>query len=452
MTEMNRNAIHSLPSAVAVLGANTSAALALVFALFAVPSAACFAQTQDHQSPKMPPATHHARTLSWDEALRIAAEKNPALQAARQSLQASESRRKSAAWSFGPRLSADASWGREEQGGRGADDAYSATLGISQPLFELSTFGRLGEANASRKEREAALTNVKAELLRDLKTSFATIVFSQSRRALAQSIVARRKRNLDLVELRFEGGRENRGAVLLSQANFEEARLELLQAENATQTQQTRIKALLDLDGSDPIVLSDEPQTNPPPTQVDFQAMVREAPELRQSLAAEERSRAAVTTAKGSLAPSAALSANLGKFGDRFFPQTDGWSVGVRVSLPFGDIPAYHSLQAARAESEAAMRTRRSIENSIRVRLEETYNAYVEADTRVRTSQLALKATTMRAEIARQRYETGLVSFDEWDRIESDLITREIAALQATRDRVTAEAAWDFILGRGDPL
>jgi outer membrane protein TolC len=60
-----------------------------------------------------------------------------------------------------------------------------------------------------------------------------------------------------------------------------------------------------------------------------------------------------------------------------------------------------------------------------------------------------LKAANARAEIARSKYSNGLMSFEDWDIIENDLINRQKAVLQSRRDRVTAEAAWEQVLGNG---
>ncbi|MGZ3696004.1 MAG: TolC family protein, partial [Bdellovibrionota bacterium] len=58
-------------------------------------------------------------------------------------------------------------------------------------------------------------------------------------------------------------------------------------------------------------------------------------------------------------------------------------------------------------------------------------------------------AATVRAEIARTKYNNGLQTFEDWDTIENDLITRQKAYLQSKRARVTAEAAWEQAQGIG---
>lgn len=392
--------------------------------------------------------------LNWNEALRRALEKNPRVKAAENELAATASRLRSSQWQFAPRLTAEAAWGQSggSRSRTGTENTYSTTLGVHQNIFNLTYFGDLSQAQAAHDSRKIGLEIAKLDLIRSLKTTFAKALYSQRLAQLSKSIIERRRRNLELVELRYEGGRENRGAVLLSKANLEDARLEQLQAENALKVSLTELKTLMELEEAETIVLDGEPPISPPPTQVDYESLLQSTPERVQALANEKQKEAAITSARGDLFPSLGLSANIGRYGDQFLPQTDGWSVGVTLSIPFGNGPGYYRLQAARADAYAESYKRRSTENDLRVRIENAHRTYIESDKRVAIAEDFLKATRARAEIARKRYELGLVSFDEWDRIESDLVSRERAALQAKRDRIIAEAEWEYLIGKGDNL
>ena len=56
---------------------------------------------------------------------------------------------------------------------------------------------------------------VAARIRSDLKSAYSDLMYAQENRDLARKILARRKDNLDLVELRFEGGREHKGLSLI---------------------------------------------------------------------------------------------------------------------------------------------------------------------------------------------------------------------------------------------
>ena len=57
-------------------------------------------------------------------------------------------------------------------------------------------------------------------------------------------------------------------------------------------------------------------------------------------------------------------------------------------------------------------------------------------------------AAEIRAEISRQQYEGGLLSFENWIVIEDDLITKKEKLLDARKSALLAEAAWWQVIGQ----
>ncbi|MDH3513536.1 MAG: TolC family protein, partial [Gammaproteobacteria bacterium] len=98
---------------------------------------------------------------------------------------------------------------------------------------------------------------------------------------------------------------------------------------------------------------------------------------------------------------------------------------------------------------EAVSSNKDNVERQLLVRLKQAHAGYVESVEKLKVDQAFLEAAVTRAEIARSRYNNGLMSFEDWDRIENDLIQRQKTFLQSQRDRVTAEAAWEQAQGKG---
>ena len=73
----------------------------------------------------------------------------------------------------------------------------------------------------------------------------------------------------------------------------------------------------------------------------------------------------------------------------------------------------------------------------------------MESIEKLKVDQSFLEAALKRSEIARSKYNNGLMTFEDWDLIENDLIARETAVLQSQKDRATAEAAWQQAQGQG---
>jgi outer membrane protein TolC len=124
--------------------------------------------------------------------------------------------------------------------------------------------------------------------------------------------------------------------------------------------------------------------------------------------------------------------------------------VGVSLTVPlFSGGRDYFATKSASANwiSSEALR-QGAVAQSI-ARLRETHAAALEAAARVRVEESFLAAARTRAEVARNKYNNGLTSFEDWDQIENELIARQKSVLSSRRDRVTAEAAYEQAQGKG---
>jgi outer membrane protein TolC len=81
------------------------------------------------------------------------------------------------------------------------------------------------------------------------------------------------------------------------------------------------------------------------------------------------------------------------------------------------------------------------------VNLQQAFNSWVDAAQQSHVQQQVLQAAELRAEIARSQYTSGLMSFDDWDIIEDDLIAQQKTDLTARRDAILALAAWENARG-----
>lgn len=393
-----------------------------------------------------------AAPLNWDAAVRETSEKNADLQAAEASLRAAEASATAAYANFYPHVGASLGYSYGGPTGGPRTSGTSATLSAQQNLFNgLQDRAKADQAAAAADSARASLALTKATLSAELKGAFAGLAYSQNQVKLARDVANRRQDNLRLVELRFEGGRENKGSVLLSRAASSQAELERVQSENDLQTARDRLAKVLGRDESDGLEVSGNvPLVTPPTTPPDVRAIALETPEVRRIRAAETSAEAGAVSARAGFFPTLSLSGSLGTSDTSVSAREDRWSVGAALSIPlfdggrdyYGAKAANASLGAARAASLSAIRDRVTA-------LRDAWAGYAESALRLRVSRDFVEAARTRAEIARVQYNNGLSSFVDWDTIENDLITRQKTALQSERDRVTLEAAWEQAQGKG---
>lgn len=331
---------------------------------------------------------------------------------------------------------------------------YTATAAVSQNLFSgLRDLASVRRASANHREAEANRSTLHARVFNDVRVAFARALFAQKLIQLQTDIIHRRAENLRLVELRFEGGRENKGSVLLSKAYLSQSQFEKMQATNTVQSASADLAQLMGRNTSEAGALQDIwPPSLPTERPADFYALARATPDYRAAEAREEAADAAITIAQSAFFPTLDVSASHSAQDTVFFPQSTRWQFGVSLSWPiFSGGRDYYATKSARETWKSAEATRDNTVRTLNTRLMQAYFAFIEAAERAKVDEQFRAAAQVRAEIGRSRYNNGLLTFDQWDIIESDLILRQRAALASRRDQVIAEAAWLQVQGVGIP-
>jgi outer membrane protein TolC len=400
----------------------------------------------------LPSAPVQAEALSWEACVREVAARNAELHAAQANLDSSRELVRAARSGFFPQLSAGVT--RSETEGSvvtASVPAHSASVTATQNLFAgFLDAAKVEQADANREAAAAGLDAVRARASQDLKTAFAGLLYAQENVALTGQIVLRLQGNVRLVELRFEGGRENKGSLLLTQANLAQARYEFLQARQSLLAAQTQLARVLGRNDARVLAVTPGLPLADPEAAPDFDRLIRETPDVRQLAAQEKGAEAGVRLARAGFYPSVNVSGSIAREGTDWFPDDDRRTLTASVTVPlFSGGKDYYTTRSSAALLTASGANRENAERLARVRLQQAYNAYVESVERIKVDAAFVEAAETRAGIARSKYNNGLMSFEDWDRIETDLIQRQKAALLGRRERVLAEAAWEQTQGRG---
>jgi outer membrane protein len=391
--------------------------------------------------------------LTWEASVRQAAAVNPDLRAARDSLQAAEMNVNGAGSGFFPQIKGSVirSDGTTTSTTTTNAPATSSALVVNQNLF--AGFGdtaSVAQARANRAVAEANLRAALAKLSYDLKTAFATLRYAADDLTLSADIVRRREQNLRLVELRYESGSENKGSLLLSQATLSQARLGQLQSEQALPVAQAQLARVLGRDDPQELNVVGTVPTATPPTQVDFARAVLDTPDQQRALAQVQAAKAGVDIAASGFWPSVDLTGTASRTNSDAFPDYRNNNVLLSLTVPiFSGGKTYYGVRSASAQESATQASRDGLLRQLRAQLELAYGNYILAVTQLEVADEFQKAAQVRAEIARNKYSNGLMSFEDWDIIENDLITRQRTLLLSQRDRIIAEAAWEQALGTG---
>lgn len=409
-------------------------------------------------------------TLSWDECLKFTAEGNQQILAAQKDWMAAKET-ESSTWSrYMPSLNISTSATRtgSTNGGGGqivsngvvlnsgsrSVTNYQGSLNFNQNIFNgLEDQSRITQAEWQSKNSYWKYVSTKASVSFSLKEAFMNLKYAQESVELSQNILERRESNYKLVSVRYETGRENKGSVLLAEAYMEQARLDLIKAKDSWKVAQATLKSLMNKEHLEDITISGEvplPEINPALN--DFESLALNTPEYNQAYATEMISAESINIAKASFLPDLNLTGLLNRQDTTFFPNTDRerWSVALTLTIPIFDGLRDVGLYKSSVESRYANESRkRSTLLSLIPRLRDALNLAKQSDIRYSIDTKFEKAAASRAEIARKKYNNGLQTFEDWDIIENELITRQINLLQSKRDRVIKYATWENLLGKG---
>ncbi|MEN0058210.1 MAG: TolC family protein [Bdellovibrio sp.] len=411
-------------------------------------------------------------TLTWHQSVERAAQNNSDILSAEREVQASEYTQTGALSGFLPQISASLSSTQSSSStnsssstgsgttttsgslGTTSGQNYSAQLTLKQNLF--AGFTDLNQYEQAKENTWIAkwkLQAAKSTVSANLKQAYSNYEYAKDLVKLNQNIVKRRLENLKIVELRFESGRENKGSLLLSQAYHEQAKYDLLQAEQLEANQKSQLAVILGYSSDTSFsVTGSVPVTEPPAQNPSFEELSLETPNYLQAAAQERIKKYDNETAKGSgFIPSLDLSGSYGKNDNSFFPQDrEVWNVGLTLSIPlFDGMKDWASVRATHAQWLSSGHQRQTTQRESVINLRQTFADYQISAQKVKVDTGFKQAADTRATIARNKYNNGLMTFEEWDQIESDLITRERSYLNSVKERVVAESKWELAQGKG---
>ena len=414
----------------------------------------------------------NAVTLTWEDCVRLATESNPDLITARNEWLSVQQNETAAISGFLPSLSAQTSVTQSGStgsgGGAGAivsngvvlsqgssngssiNTNYTAGLNLRQNLFNgMEDYTRYQQSKFRTQSSYWALEQVKSTITYSLKDAFSALLYAQESLELARSIEGRRESNYKLVSVRYDNGRENKGSVLLAEAYSEQAKLDVIRATDSINVAKSKILTLLNrdhiedvrLDGDVPLIGLEENK--------DIAQLAIETPSYKQSEANEQTSVSDIAIAKSNFLPSLDLAGNVLRQGQNYFPERERWTVALTLTIPiFDGFKDYAATKSAVFTKYAAESRKRSTLVTLIPRLRDAQNQARQSDIKYRIDEKFQKASGTRAEIARAKYNNGLITFEDWDIIENELIQRQTSFLQSKRDRILKYATWENLLGR----
>lgn len=393
-----------------------------------------------------------AADLGWNNVVAEAKSKNPALVKAAESLDQARWALKSSYSNFLPQVSANAGATHSDADDRGYSRSYSYGLSGSLSLFTgFADAATVRSRSYDVRIAEENYARTLSDTLYSLRKSFVDLLWAQETVRLSQDILKQREQNYDMVQLKYESGREDKGSLMRIDADRIQARFDLEKAQRALSNASLALVKAIGRDDFSVITVTGTLVPGQVPGSVDLRQLIAQTPEHLVAQYSIGKAEADITTAKSAFYPDLKLSAGTSRSGPQWAPETGQWNAGLTLSLPlFTGGRDYYSLKTASSAKTVAQQTLRQMDEQLAVKLNSSYNSFVDAAGNVDVREKYLTASDVQARISTTKYINGLTSYQDWYTIENDYISSQKSLLNARHDAVLAEAQFKNNLGAGE--
>lgn len=353
------------------------------------------------------------RTLSLDEALKTATERQPQLRRARAQVEAAGARADQARASLLPQLSATAGYDLGAAQATGGSSTVGASLIARQLIWDFGgTWNQWGAAQASERAQAEAGRASELEVAFGVRSAYFSARAARALVAVAKETLENQEQHLTQIQAFVEVGR--RPEIELAQARTDRAnaRVQLVETENgydlsrAQLNQAMGIQALADYDVAEqapPLV--DGEDGGPEPL---FAEALRARPELA-SLEQQLKAQALIVAAVSSnYWPSVGLSGSFREGGPD--PTALQWTTGAGINLSWSFFEGGRTtaqVREARAEEENLKAQADALRLAVRLEVEQARLAVRASKESLSASAEAVAAARERLRLAEGRYQAG---------------------------------------------
>ena len=392
-----------------------------------------------------------ARAETLGDAIGLAYQTNPTLQAQRASQRALDETYVQARSGFRPTAGVSASVTHDDntRPSTGESNSSSATLTVTQPVY---TGGRVSSAVTAAEAdifagREA-LRRVEISVLQSVISTYVDVRRDQQRLAISQENVNVLKRQLEESKARFDVGELTRTDVAQTQARLAAAQATLASAQAQLAISRANYDSVV---GQNAGELAPEPPLTkllPPTVDQAFDAAERDNPQLRQADYTEQGSAARVAAAKAQTRPSVSLRGALGYNGGSTaggspfvdYSRDISGSAVVTVPLFTGGLTSSQIRQAAERNSVDRIGIE-GVRRQVLLQISQAWNQLLGARANLVSNEEQVKAAGIAYEGTRQEAQVGLRTTLDVLNQEQELRNAELALVNARHDEYVAGAA-----------
>lgn len=402
-----------------------------------------------------------AETLN--DAIALAYQTNPTLQAQRAQLRVTDEEWVQAESGLRPTVSVSGAYQYERESISIPGTPFSTTIAgptgnavvtVNQPLFTGGeATAKVDAAQADILAGREGLRRTEISVLDSVVGAYLDVRRDQEQLAISQDNVSVLARQLDETTAKFNAGVLTRTDVAQSQARLAQARSQLAGAQSTLAQARTAYAAVV---GQNPGELAPEPPIVgllPPNVDAAFDAAERDNPQLRQAVYAEEASAARLAEAKAQLRPRVSLQGQYGYVSQlsasggvgpssTFLENETGGTISANINVPVfaGGLNASQVRQAAEQDNVSRI----GVEGARREVLQavsQAWNQLLGARASLTADEEQVRSDTVAYEGVREEQKVGLRTILDVLNAQQELEQSQLALVGARHDEYVAAAA-----------
>jgi outer membrane protein len=380
-----------------------------------------------------------AYSITWSEAAANGEKNSYNLISAQKQLEASEwSYRKSFA-TFLPQISGSVGYSQDLITA-GNPQSYSLGVSATENLFQgFKDIYGMQSAYAKLEFQRASYQASKSSVMLALRSAFVNLITAQNNVDLLTLILQQRQQNTKMIQLSYDGGNEDKGNLLSTQASEASARYDLIAARRAYDIAKLQLSQLIGQE------VSGEVQDVQPSSAeaVDIRALSVQTPAYVEAKKTYEIADLTQKSTVSEFLPTISANFSDSKTGTNWPPDSPSKSWGLNLSynlFPGGGNIADWAISAATLDS-AREQMYQSFNDQV-LNLKQAYENYRDSMDGLEVAKLQLAADTERAKISTAKYLDGLMSYDDWSLIQNSYIQSQKGVVSAKQAALLAEAAW----------
>jgi outer membrane protein TolC len=387
--------------------------------------------------------------LTWADCVKITAENNPDIQSAAEKTAQAKANVGITRSTLLPQVDASASVSKTkaETGSSrttGTTENYSYGVSGKQLLFDGTK--SIYDLKSSQKQLEAvdydyqiSSSNVRLSL----RKAFIQLLRAQELTGISKEIAAIRKKNFDLVQMRYKAGVENKGSLLTAEANMAQAESEVSQSERNIFTARNSLIKEMGLKEFKTVNVKGDFKVNDEKQKPEMANLVQSNPEVRKIISQRESADYKNKSAMLDNSPKIYGQLSAEKTGPKWPPENSEISASVQMSLNlFQGGRSYYQMENSRAYYSQIIADERSKRNTVMLTLEQKWNNLQNNVDNMNVQSKFLRAAEERAVIADAQYSIGSIVFDNWIIIQDALVNAKKNYLEAEANALSAEADW----------